>query len=127
MLVTLGWLILAGPPLLRPATIDTTPPAAHRPAGGRVAVWSDREAPYRRGEGARVYISVDEPSFVTVFRVDTDGRLRVLFPREPWTDTYVRGQDELEITGTRGGRRFSFRPDCKTRGPLVLRGVEVSG
>jgi hypothetical protein len=111
MLVTLGWLVLAGLPNAHPTTIDSTPPAAHRPSARRVTVWSDRDEPYRRGEGARVYISVDEPSYVTVFRVDTDGRLRVLFPREPWTDTYVRDHDELEVTGTRGGRSFQVDDD----------------
>ena len=111
MLVTLGWLVLGGLPHPRPTTIDSTLPAAHRPSAGRVTVWSDRSEPYRRGEGARVYISVDEPSYVTVFRVDTDGRLRVLFHREPWTDTYVRDQHELEVTGTRGGRSFQVDDD----------------
>jgi hypothetical protein len=38
--------------------------------------------------------------------VDTDGRLTVLFPREPWGDTYVRGAREFEVTGGRGGRSF---------------------
>ena len=99
------------PPASSPHDHRHHPPAAHRPAAGRVTVWSDRDEPYRRGEGARVYISVDEPSYVTVFRVDTDGRLRVLFPREPWTDTYVRGQDELEVTGSRGGRSFLVDDD----------------
>src|SRR5215207_4292883 len=94
MLVTLGWLVLASLPQPRPTTIDSTPSTVHRPSSGRVTVWSDRDVPYRRGESARVYISVDEPSYVTVFRVDTDGRLRVLFPREPWTDTYVRIQGD---------------------------------
>src|SRR5215207_10839473 len=111
MLVTLGWLVLASLPQPRPTTIDSTPSTVHRPSSGRVTVWSDRDVPYSRGESARVYISVDEPSYVTVFRVDTDGRLRVLFPREPWTDTYVRGQDELEVTGARGGRSFQVDDD----------------
>ncbi len=112
MLVTLGCLLLlAGIPPARPATADTLPPTAHRVAAARVAVWSDRDEPYRRGEGARVYIRVDEPSYVTVFRVDTDGRLRVLFPREPWSDTYVREEDQLEVTGSRGGRSFVVDDD----------------
>jgi hypothetical protein len=41
-----------------------------------------------------------------VMRVDTDGRLSVLFPREPWGDTYVREAREFEVTGGRGGRSF---------------------
>jgi Domain of unknown function (DUF4384) len=110
MFVALGWMLLAGLPLPSP-----TPPANDvvRPisrsaarAAGRVTVWTDRQEPYRRGEGARVYLSTNEPSYVTVFRVDTDGRLRVLFPREPWGDTYVRGGRAFEVSGARGGRSF---------------------
>ncbi len=111
MLVALGWLLLAAVPSPRSITTDTARPAAHRPAAGRVMVWSDRDEPYRRGDGARVYVSVDEPSYVAVFRVDTDGRLRILFPREPWSDSYVRDQDELEVTGGRDGRAFLVDDD----------------
>ena len=111
MLVTLGCLLLAGLPLARSTTNDSLAPTAHRAAAGRVTVWSDRAEPYRRGEAARVYIRVDEPSYVTVLRVDTDGRLRVLFPREPWADPYVRDEDRLEVTGTRGGRSFMVDDD----------------
>jgi hypothetical protein len=69
-----------------------------------VAVWTDQDDPYRRGEAARVYLGTEQSAHVTVFRVDTDGRLTVLFPREPWGDTYVRGAREFEVTGGRGGR-----------------------
>jgi hypothetical protein len=110
MLVALGWLLLAGLP--RPA--GTAPIAAdHRPplhpaaVAGRIALWTDRDDPYHRGEGARVYLELDEPAFVTVFRVDTDGRVRILFPREPWSDPYVRDDREtIELPGNRGGRSF---------------------
>lgn len=106
MFVALGWMLLAGLPLPAPieSSILTTPPA--RGGSGRVTLWTDREAPYRRGEGARVYLNTERPAYVTVFRVDTDGRLRVLFPREPWGDTYVRDGRDLEISGFRGGRSF---------------------
>jgi hypothetical protein len=44
---------------------------------------------------------------VTVFRVDTDGRLRVIFPREPWSDPYIRDDRKtIELPGNRGGRSF---------------------
>ena len=111
MLVTLGWLVLAGLPHRGLAAADTAPPAAHRPAGGRIAVWSDRDEPYRSGEAARVYIRVEQPSYVTVFRVDTDGRLHVLFPREPWSDTHVGDEEQLEVAGSRSGRSFVVDDD----------------
>lgn len=107
MLVTLGWMLLTGlPSLSLPLQlIDRAAPArVHQ--GGRVTVWTDREDPYRRGEGARVYLTADEPAHVTVFRVDTDGRIRVLFPREPWGDTFLRDGRTFEVSGRRGGRSF---------------------
>ena len=109
MLVTLGWALLAGvPPTRTPAHPDLSPPA-HVSAAGRVAVWTDRDEPYARGEGAEVYLSVDESSYVAVFRVDTDGRVRVLFPREPWADAYVRA-------GTRSrSHRATRRPRLPRR------------
>jgi hypothetical protein len=46
-----------------------------------------------------VYFRLDQDAFVTIFRVDTDGRVRVLFPREPWEDNFARGGRELEVDG----------------------------
>jgi uncharacterized protein DUF4384 len=110
MFVTLGWVLLAGLPLSSSFSIDSAidPPARRSAvaAPGRVAVWADQDDPYRRGQGARVYLAAARPAHVTVFRVDTDGRLTVLFPREPWGDTYVRAAREFEVTGGRGGRSF---------------------
>ena len=102
MYTTLGWVLLAGLPLSNPATNDTAVHAPARPpvAAGRVAVWSDRDDPYDRGDAARVYLSAPQAAHVAVFRVDTDGRIRVLFPREPWGDTWVR-----ESSQARGARR----------------------
>ena len=71
-----------------------------------------------------MYLSADEPAHVAVFRVDTDGRLRVLFPREPWGDTFVR--DQRDARGERpprwplvhGGRRPGRRlPASRWRRP----------
>jgi hypothetical protein len=110
MFVTLGWVLLASLPLSSSLSTDSAfdPPARRSvvAAPGRVAVWADRNEPYRRGQGARVYLDAERPAHVTVFRVDTDGRLTVLFPREPWGDTYVRQAREFEVTGGRGGRSF---------------------
>ncbi len=107
MLVTLGWMVLVG--LTHPAPIVTEPhpPPHHLVGGGRIALWTDRDDPYHRGEGARVYLELSQPAFVTVFRVDTDGRVRVIFPREPWSDPYIRDDREtIELPGNRGGRSF---------------------
>jgi hypothetical protein len=111
MFVTLGWVLLTGVPSVRTTPQPDLPPPAHVSAAARVSIWTDRDDPYARGEGADVYLSVGQPSYIAVFRVDTDGRIRVLFPREPWTDTHVREQRELQVTGPRGGRSFLVDDD----------------
>lgn len=81
-------------PLLKP----THPVLPGRGAGdARVSVWTDREGPYRRGEAVRVFASTRVDTYLTVFRIDTDGGLRVLLPREPWEDTWVRGGRVVEV------------------------------
>ncbi len=65
-----------------------------------VEVWTNRgDDPYTGGQAARVYFRTEQDAFVTVFRVDTDGRVRVLFPREPWEDNFARGGREYEVQG----------------------------
>jgi hypothetical protein len=111
MFVTLGRLMLAGLSLSHAAVVRDSAGRAHERAAARVTVWTDRQEPYVRGQGARVYLSVDQPSHVAVFRVDTDGRIRVLFPREPWTDSYVEDERELEVSAGQDDRSFVVDDD----------------
>src|SRR5258705_13663758 len=76
--------------------LATVPSPAYRP---RVELWTNRgdAAVYTRGERVRVFFKLDRDAFVTTFRVDTDGRVRVLFPREPWEDNFARGGREVEV------------------------------
>jgi hypothetical protein len=86
----------------RPQAVATSP---HQGAP-RVSLWTDRDDPYRRGDAVRVYVSVREPSFVTVLRVDTDGAVRVLFPRDPWGDSWVGSSRVIELRGMAGPGSF---------------------
>ena len=96
MLATLILTVLAGTPSPNPASLVRGPGFA-RP---RVEVWTNRgDDPYHTGQSARVYLRADRDAYVTILRVDTDGRVRVLFPREPWEDGFVRGGREFEIQG----------------------------
>jgi uncharacterized protein DUF4384 len=101
MLTQLGTLALA----LLPAHITRPATTVYRP---RVEVWTNRgeAAVYTRGDGVRVYFRVGQDAYVTLFRVDTDGRVRVLFPREPWEDNFVRGDREFEAEGGLGRDAF---------------------
>ena len=111
MLVTLGWALLAGVPPPEPPHSWTSllPPTFRRRVESRSGPTVTRRTPAAKGR--EVYLSVDESSYVAVFRVDTDGRVRVLFPREPWADAYVRPGRDLEVTGQRDGRAFLVDDD----------------
>lgn len=65
----------------------------------RISVWVNRDDPYERGDNARVYFKADRDAYVTVIRIDTDGRMRVLFPIDPWEDNFARGGKTFEVLG----------------------------
>ena len=111
MYVMLSWVLLAGLPLSNTNDGATRPARPGFESAGRVAVWADRDDPYDRGDGARVHLRMEQPGHVAVLRVDTDGRLRVLLPREPWGDTRVRQVRDLEIGGAGRGRAFVVDDD----------------
>jgi hypothetical protein len=115
MFAILGWMLLAGLPFSDPTTIDRTTHASVRPpveTARRVAVWTNRkDDPYDRGDAVRVYLRAEQPSHVAVFRVDTDGRIRVLFPLEAWGETLVRASRDLEVAGGRSGPTFVVDDD----------------
>ena len=95
MLTTFGLLSLlvgsvAGP-AHQPAAVSSRP---------RVEIWTDRgEDPYASGQGVRVHFRTEQDAYVTILRIDTDGRVRVLFPREPWEDNFARGDRDYEVPG----------------------------
>jgi len=74
-------------------------------------LWTNHEDPYRQGEAARVYLQVDRDAFVTVVRVDTDGRMRILFPAEPWGENRARGGRSFEVVGPVGEPTFEVDDD----------------
>ena len=94
-------------------------PAGRMPAGGdardgkgRIQVWTDNGTdPYRAGDHARVFMRGEEDAYVTVFRVYTDGRIQVLFPRAPWMDDQVSGGRDYEIEQTRNSTAFDVDDD----------------
>lgn len=110
MPVMLGaWLVLGLLHLTPHAAAAQSGEASPRQRVGSIRVWSDREHPYRRGAEARIYFRTEKPGYVTVLRVDSDGRLRTLFPREPWGDNHVgRGTMALAFASS---HRESFTVD----------------
>lgn len=82
---------------------------AQDPDRPRVDVWLNRDDPYQRGDQARVYFKSDRDAYVTIIRIDTDGRMRVLFPIDPWEDNFARGGKTFEVLGR--DRDEAFRVD----------------
>lgn len=79
-------------PSLRPATgPDDEPP--------QLRVWVDSDDPYQQGAPARVFFRSHSDAYLTILRIDTEGRVRVLFPVEPWEDNYSRGGKTFEVLG----------------------------
>lgn len=110
MHVTLGLLLALVPQLPSPASeIRPRDEAPRQQTAARISVWADRERPYRRGDDVEVSFRSEASGHVTIMRVDTDGRIRVLFPREPWRRTFVRGGQTMEVADTR--EQPSFRID----------------
>jgi hypothetical protein len=67
---------------------------------------------FRRGDKVSVSIRAATDGYVTVFRVDTDGRIRVMYPREPWVDNYFVGGREYRISDPYGhSERHAFVVD----------------
>src|SRR5712671_5121506 len=87
--------------LLSLALVSTAPVRDHTLSRPKIELWTNRgdAAVYTRGERVRLYFRIDQDAYVTIFRVDTDGRVRVLFPRDPWEDNFARGGRDLEVDG----------------------------
>jgi hypothetical protein len=76
-----------------------------------ISVWLNSTKPYQRGEAAQVFIRTDRDAYVTVVRIDTDGRVRMLFPIDPWDDNFARAGKDLQLIGRNNGPAFSVDDD----------------
>jgi hypothetical protein len=88
--------VLAGPPA-------ATAPAAVQQDDPAIRIWLNNDGRFERGDQAKVQVKTREDGYLLVLNVDTDGRLRVLFPLDPGEDNQVRGGKTYRIVG-RGGR-----------------------
>jgi hypothetical protein len=68
-----------------------------------VRVWLDKRGDLERGTRVRVFTRVDTDGYLVILHAEADGRIRVLFPLDPFHDNYVRGGQDFEVRG-RGDR-----------------------
>jgi hypothetical protein len=86
---------LAAPPAAaQPAPADT---GAHQAPG--VRIWTNHGEVYQPTERVQVFFRTERDAYVTVLRVNTDGRVRVLFPREPGDPNLTRGGETYTVAG----------------------------
>ncbi len=56
-----------------------------------------------RGDHMRVWFTTTRDAHVTVLRIDTEGRVRMLFPERPWHSNYVEGRKRHEVSNSACG------------------------
>ncbi|HWN81441.1 MAG TPA: DUF4384 domain-containing protein, partial [Candidatus Udaeobacter sp.] len=105
-----------------PALADGLVPVGHhvpRPPLA-VEVWTDRpeEAVYYPGEPVTVHFSTNDDSYVLVYDIDTEGRVRRLFPA-PGDPGYIPGHRVVSLPGPGAGF------DYLVTGPAGLETIEV--
>jgi hypothetical protein len=71
-----------------------------------VSIRIDRSAPYLSGDSVRTFVRAPSGTYLTVLRVDTEGRIKVLYPPVPAARGFVSDQASrrLPTTGLPGFR-----------------------
>ncbi len=91
--LAVGWPVWAGPWLSSAGAqeYETYPLEAR--------VWLDRGADpvLQRGERARIYYRVSEDAFVSIFHIDTNGNVRMVFPSSPQENHYARAGRDYRV------------------------------
>lgn len=96
------------PPLFTPTTY-VHGDLARAALSPHIELWANSDAVYQRGDRVHVYFRTDQDAYITVFRIDTDGRVRVVFPLDPWEDNFARGGHKYEVAARNDD--YAFRVD----------------
>lgn len=78
---------------------------------------------FSRGDHARVYVQTAQDGYLVVLHADPEGRVRVLFPRDPTDDAFVRGGKRQEIRGRSDRDAFLVDGDDDDGAGTVLAAV----
>jgi hypothetical protein len=98
--------ILVGGDTLRPRPSEAStgerraaPTSQARSDSIEARIWLDRDPETRvqPGDEIRIYYRVSEDAFVAIFRIDTEGRVSLLFPQHPEADARARGGREYRL------------------------------
>lgn len=74
----------------------------------RVRVWTEpgEGSLLFPGDDVRVRFRVDQDAYVVIYDIDTMGRVRLLFPEDPYDDGFVRGGRVVRLPGRGAGYRL---------------------
>ncbi len=72
-----------------------------------VKVWLNKKGNVNQGDRVRVYTRAEADGYLLVLHAEPDGRIRVLFPLDPFHDSFLRGGQDYELRGR--GDREAFR------------------
>jgi len=72
----------------------------------RVELWFDRpsDSVYQRNDQQQVYVQTNEDAYAVVYRIDTTGRVEILWPRSRLDDGFVFGHHEYRLPATGAAR-----------------------
>jgi Domain of unknown function (DUF4384) len=129
MLTLLATLFVAAPSI---DTVRANSAPAPTPA---IQITLNNGGDFAPGGPVNVRVQTADDGYLLVFRVDGDGRIRVLFPLDPDGDAFVRGGKEYELRGR--GDRSTFQADDRggsgmvyaavSHQPLVVRDFSQNG
>ncbi|MCH8935863.1 MAG: DUF4384 domain-containing protein, partial [Gemmatimonadetes bacterium] len=81
--------------------METPAPAATVQQDPPLQVWLSRQDNLDFGDRVRVYVRAEEDGHLVVLHADPEGRIRVLFPIDPYEDDFIRGGRDFEIRDRR--------------------------
>ncbi|MFN2571144.1 MAG: DUF4384 domain-containing protein [Gemmatimonadales bacterium] len=90
---------------------------------------------FSRGDHARVYIQTAQDGYLVVLHADPQGRVRILFPRDPIDEAFVRGGKRQEVRGRSDRDAFLIEDEdgagtvvaAVSRAPLRFDGYMLNG
>ena len=80
--------------LMPTATVAATLVVQQEPP---LQVWLSNNDRLEFGEQIRVYVRTEVDGHLVVLHADPEGRVRVLFPLDPFADDFIRGGRDFEI------------------------------
>jgi len=85
-----------------------------------VEVWTDHyDGEYYDGDNIVVYFRASRDAFVSIYSIDTRGRVVLLFPTDPTEDNYIRGGVTYSLPGE--GADF----DLEINGPEGFENIQI--